>query len=101
MVDNETSVSVSKVDIVDNHEIEGAHIQIIDDQDKVVEEWNSTNEAHVITKLTTGKKYILRETTAPEGYLLTQDTYFELNGDGTINTDKSTTPVSETGVLLV
>ena len=103
MVDKETSVSVSKVDIVDNHEIEGAHIQIIDDQNKVVEEWDSTREAHVVTKLTTGKKYILRETTAPEGYLLTQDTYFELNGDGTINTDtdKSTTPVSETGVLLV
>ena len=94
-------VSVSKVDIIDNHEVEGAHIQIIDDQNKVVEEWDSTSEAHVITKLTTGKKYILRETTAPEGYLLTQDTYFELNADGTINKDKTTTPVSETGVLMV
>ena len=101
MVDNETSVSVSKVDILDNHEIEGAHIQIIDDQGNVVEEWDSTNEAHVVTRLTTGKKYILRETTAPEGYLLTQDTYFELNADGTINTNKTTTPVSETGVLWV
>ena len=101
MVDNETSVSVSKVDIIDNHEIEGAHIQIIDDQNKVVEEWDSTSEAHVVTMLTTGKKYILRETVAPEGYLLTQDTHFELNADGTINTNKTTTPVSETGVLLV
>ena len=101
MVDNETSVSVSKVDILDNHEIEGAHIQIIDDQGKVVEEWDSTNEAHVVTRLTTGKKYILRETTAPEGYLLTQDTHFELNADGTINAGETTTPVSETGVLLV
>lgn len=94
-------VSVSKVDILDNHEIEGAHIQIIDDQNKVVEEWDSTGEAHVVTRLTTGKKYILRETTAPEGYLLTQDTHFELNADGTINTGETTTPVSETGVLLV
>ena len=101
MVDNETSVSVSKVDILDNHEIEGAHIRIIDDQGKVVEEWDSTAEAHVVTRLTTGKKYILRETTAPEGYLLTQDTHFELNADGTINTGETTTPVSETGVLLV
>ena len=40
----------------------------------VVDEWDSTKEAHVTEKLKTGKIYTLRETVAPDGYLLTSDT---------------------------
>ena len=98
--DSRTSVKVSKVDISDGKELEGAHIQIIDQDGNVVDEWDSTKEAHVIEKLKTGKTYTLRETVAPDGYLLTSDTTFVLKEDGTVDAEK-TTAVSKDGVLLV
>ena len=98
--DSRTSVKVSKVDISDGKELEGAHIQIIDQDGNVVDEWDSTKEAHVTEKLKTGKIYTLRETVAPDGYLLTSDTTFVLKEDGTVDAEK-TTAVSKDGVLLV
>ena len=100
--DARTKVSISKVDIADGEEIEGAHIQIIE-KDKggnetVVEEWDSTTEAHVIEGLKTGVEFIIRETTAPEGYLVTTDTTFTIDAYGNVT---STGTVSEEGVLLV
>ena len=102
LINTITSVKISKVDIADGEELEGATIQLIDKETgEVVEEWTSTNEAHEVTGLTTGKIYILRETVAPEGYSITSDTTFELKEDGSIDTEKTTTTVSEEGVLLV
>ena len=102
LINTITSVKISKVDIADGEELEGATIQLIDKETgEVVEEWTSTNEAHEVTGLTTGKTYILRETVAPEGYSITSDTTFELKEDGSIDKEKTTTTVSEEGVLLV
>ena len=102
LINTITSVKISKVDIANGEELEGATIQLIDKETgEVVEEWTSTNKAHEVTGLTTGKIYILRETVAPEGYSITSDTTFELKEDGSIDTEKTTTTVSEEGVLLV
>ena len=102
LINTITSVKISKVDIANGEELEGATIQLIDKEiGEVVEEWTSTNKAHEVTGLTTGKTYILRETVAPEGYGITSDTTFELKEDGSIDTEKTTTTVSEEGVLLV
>ena len=98
--DKKTSVKVSKVDIADGKELEGAHIQILDRDGKVVEEWDSTKEAHEVTGLKTGETYTLRETVAPDGYGVTTDTTFVLKADGTIDTEKTKT-TSKDGVLLV
>ena len=98
--DSKTSVKVSKVDIADGKELEGAHIQVIDEDENIVAEWDSTKEPRVIKGLKTDKKYILRETVAPTGYELTNDTTFVLKADGTVDTEKTTT-VSKDGVLLV
>ncbi len=98
--DKKTSVKVSKVDIADGKELEGAHIQILDKDGKVVEEWDSTKEAHEVTGLKTGETYTLRETVAPDGYGVTTDTTFVLKADGTIDTEKTKT-TSKDGVLLV
>lgn len=100
LINTITSVKVSKVDIADGKELEGAHIQVIDEDENIVAEWDSTKEPHVIEGLKTDKKYILRETVAPTGYELTNDTTFVLKADGTVDTEKTTT-VSKDGVLLV
>ena len=96
--DDKTSIKVSKVDIADGKELEGATIQIIDKNGKVVEEWTSGKEAHEIRGLKTGEEYTLRETVAPEGYTVTTDTKFSIDEKGNV---KSSGTVSEDGTLLV
>ena len=95
-----TSVKINKVDIADGKLVEGAYLQILDQDGNVVDEWVSTKESHEVTGLMTGETYTLHEMTAPDGYDLTEDTTFVLKEDGTIDADK-TTAASKDGVLLV
>ena len=98
--DNMTSVSISKVDITSQKELAGAHIQILDKDGNVVEEWDSTDKAYTIKGLKTGETYTLRETVAPKGYKVAEDTTFQLNEDGTIDTANTTTAISDETLLV-
>ena len=95
-------VKFSVVDIANGEELEGAIVQVIEKKDEneeeVVEEWTSTTESHEIEGLKTGVEYILRETVAPEGYIISGDFTFTIAEDGTITT---TGTITEDGVLLV
>ncbi|MCD7717181.1 MAG: hypothetical protein LUI39_12150, partial [Lachnospiraceae bacterium] len=95
-----TSVKISKVDATTLEALAGATIQILDKDGNVVDEWISTTKTHETTGLVPGETYTLHETAAPNGYDITADTTFTLNGDGTINTAKTTATISN-GVLLV
>ena len=53
MQDDHTKVSISKTDITTGEEIEGAKLQILDEEGNVVEEWIS-GEEHLIEYLPTG-----------------------------------------------
>ena len=99
-----TSVTISKVDVANGEEVEGAHIQILDKDGNVVEEWDSEkNGGHEVKGLKTGETYTLKETVAPNGYDITTETTFVLDENGKVDTTttKTTTTVSEEGVLLV
>lgn len=76
MKDDVTKVLISKQDIA-GKELPGAKLTILDEDGKVVESWTSTEEAHYIEMLPIGK-YMLREETAPEGYLVAKDVEFEV-----------------------
>lgn len=83
MYDDVTKVEISKQDITDESEIEGAALMILTEHEKVVESWTSTTKPHYIEKLPVGK-YILREKTAANGYLTAQDVSFEVKDTGEI-----------------
>ena len=53
------TVKISKVDATNQKELEGAHIQILDKDGKIVEEWDSTDKAYTIKGLKTGETYTL------------------------------------------
>ena len=101
--DDMTSVKILKVDVTDQKELPGAHIQILDEDGKVVVEWDSTDKPYEVKGLKTGVTYTLRETVAPKGYQLTTDTKFTLDEYGKVSGDttKTTTVMSKEGVLLV
>ena len=68
-VNDFTKVNISKKDMANSEEIEGAHLVIRDSNGEVVEEWTSSNSPHYIEKLPVGR-YTLTETMAPEGYII-------------------------------
>lgn len=93
-------VKISKVDAETYKVLGGAHLMVIDPDGNVVDEWDSTKNAHKITGLKSGVTYTLRETKAPKGYDVAADTTFELNEDGTINTANTTTSISGDALLV-
>lgn len=90
MVDDETSVSISKKDITGEDELPGATLAIIDEFGNIVKDkdgneltWVSTDKPHIIKgTLVAGKTYILREISAPDGYAYTTDVQFTISTDG-------------------
>ncbi len=82
-----TKVKVSKQDITTGKELSGAHLEVIDKDGKIVEEWISANEPHMIEgKLEAGEEYTLRETIAPDGYRIATDIKFTVAEDGSVQT---------------
>lgn len=77
MKDDYTKVEISKTDITGEQELPGAALTILDENDKVVESWVSTEEPHYIEKLPVGT-YTLREESAPKGYIIVNDVTFEV-----------------------
>ena len=85
MKDDVTKVQISKTDITGDHEVPGAKLTILDENDQVVESWTSTEEPHYVEKLPIGR-YTLREEQAPKGFILTADVTFEVEDTGEIQT---------------
>ena len=58
-------VDVTKTDMVNGEEVEGAELIVIDENGNEVDRWISTKEPHHVVGLEENKKYILTELTAP------------------------------------
>ena len=81
-----TKVEISKQDITDSSEIEGAYLTVFekDNHAAIVDSWVSTKEAHMIKGLEVGKTYILKETISPYGFAVSQDIEFTIKNTGEI-----------------
>ena len=96
----DVSVKISKVDADTYEVLGGAHLQVIDPDGKVVAEWDSGKDAYTLTDLKPGVVYTLHETAAPKGYKVAEDTTFQLNEDGTIDTANTTAAISDDTLLV-
>ena len=90
-----TKVEVSKQDITDSSEIEGAHLTVFekDDPASIFDTWVSgqdgknedgTIKPHLMKGLEVGKTYVLRETSSPHGFAISQDIEFTIEDTGEI-----------------
>ena len=80
-------VEVTKTDLTTGEELEGAKLQVIDEEENIVDEWTSSKEPHKVIGLEENKTYRLVETTAPYGYEIAEEVTF------TVTTDKETQKV--------
>ena len=86
MYDEKTNVSILKVD-KEGEALSGATLEIQDASRNPIEglSWVTDDKAHDITgKLTSGQKYYLVETKAPDGYTIADPVEFTLNDDGEV-----------------
>lgn len=79
------TVSISKADIYGN-ELEGASMQLIDENGDIVDEWTSDSDNHIITNIPAGG-YTLKEVAAPDGYIIATDISFTIDEYGNVTVD--------------
>lgn len=81
-----TKVEISKQDITDSSEIDGAYLTVFekDNNAVIVDSWVSSKEPHMIKGLEVGKTYILKETISPYGFAVAQDIEFTIKNTGEI-----------------
>lgn len=84
VVDEDIKVDVSKMDITSKEELPRAHLKLMDEKGNVIDSWVSTNQAHRISNLEVGKKYILEETMAPNGYEKSENIEFIVKDTGKV-----------------
>ena len=79
-ISNDTTlVEFSKTDITGDKELKGAKLSVLDSDNKVIDEWISTDKTHKIEGLVVGKEYILKEEIAPEGYVIATSVKFTID----------------------
>ncbi len=74
-----TRTIINTVDAVTGDPVAGAALEVLDDEDGLVEAWESGCEAHEITRLAIGREYTLRMIEPAEGYLPAEDFSFVLD----------------------
>ena len=80
-----TRVEFTKSDITTAEEVDGAVLTIYTRGGDVVERWTTVKgEPHMVRCLTAGESYVLREETAPYGYLRAEDVVFTVEDTGNI-----------------
>lgn len=81
-----TKVYISKKDMANSEEIEGASLTLTDKNGTVVKEWTSSKDPYYIERLPVGV-YTLKEVVAPKEYVLNTSTVtFEVKETGDIQT---------------
>ena len=78
-------VTISKQDMANSKELEGAKLVIKNKDGKTVEEWTSGKEARVIKTLEPGD-YTLEEISAPSGYVKAEKISFTVGKNGKVET---------------
>ena len=76
IANSQTVVHISKVDAETGEELPGATLELYGPGGDLIETWETSDIPHVITGLPVGEGYVLKETTAPEGYQLAEDIPF-------------------------
>ena len=79
-----TTVELTKSDLTTGDELPGAHLKVTDEDGNVVDEWVSTEEAHVIKELVVGKTYTMTETKPADGYVTAESIEFTIENTAEI-----------------
>lgn len=74
-----TKVQITKSNLTNGEEIEGAKLVVTDKDNVVVDEWISQKEPHLIENLLVGQEYTLTETKPADGYVTAESIIFTVD----------------------
>ena len=74
-------VDVTKTDMVNGEEVEGAELVVTDEEGNEIDKWISGKEPHHVIGLDEGKTYTLTEITCPYGYETAESITFTVTKD--------------------
>lgn len=74
--DEPTVFEFTKTSLTDGKEVEGAKLTVTDENGKVVDEWVSGKEPHIIKELVVGQTYIMTEVLPAPGYVTAENIKF-------------------------
>lgn len=81
LVMKDKQFTASKKDVSGKNYVEGAKLEVRDDQNRVVDSWTSTKEDHYVSGLEEGNTYRLVEAEAPKGYVKAKDVFFTVSNE--------------------
>ncbi len=79
VVMKDKQVKIFKTDLTGKKEVVGAHLEVRDEFNKVVDSWTSTHVPHYVSGLKEGQTYTLIETTAPDDYVKAESITFTVS----------------------
>ena len=74
-----TETTIEKRDAVSKETVEGATLQLIDQNGEIIDEWISSPDPKVIEGLYTGVEYTIKEIKAPDNYLASEPVKFTIS----------------------
>lgn len=94
-----TEIVFSKIDATNNKELPGATITVTDKETgKIVDQWVSTEESHIIRYLVEGKEYVMTEIIVPDGYEQAESiTFIAKDGLKVVMKDERKVEIVKTG----
>ena len=102
MEDKPTKVVITKTDLTGEKEIPGCKLQLVDEKNRIIDQWISTGRPHeIIGRLEAGKTYRLIEVNPAPGYAYARDVVFTVNRDGTVNQVQMKDDVTKVEILKV
>ncbi|MEY8495953.1 SpaA isopeptide-forming pilin-related protein [Lachnospiraceae bacterium 29-91] len=97
--ENEPTVfEFTKVSLTDGKEVEGAKLQVTDQDGSIVDAWVSGKEPHIIRELEVGKTYRMTETLPGEGYVTAESIEFTVENTGEVQKVEMKDDVTKTEI---
>ncbi len=86
MIDDPTHAILSKKAITGSEELPGNYMSVVDNKNKVIDEWISGEQPHeIIRKLIAGETYHLIENKPADGYAYGKEVTFTVSSDGSVD----------------
>lgn len=97
--DEPTVFAFTKTSLTDGKEIEGAKLTVTDENGKIVDEWVSAKEPHVIKELVVGKTYTMTEVLPAPGYVTAESIQFTVEDTAEVQKIEMKDDVTKVEVL--
>ena len=94
------NIWISKKSVTGDDELAGAKMQLRTSTGSVIDSWTSGSSAHIVECIAAGS-YVIHEEAAPNGYVLAEDISFDIDANGEVTGDISTSSTADGEPIII